>query len=958
MGKLRFILIVISALFCFHSSAQDPSYFVIGASEFKNADIYSILHTTNQKLYIATNEGLYEYKHGKMYQIKQAKEQRDASLFNLIENSQNEVFCFNLNGQIFKIEDNALKLFFQIPDKYYKVNIQMWFDDIGRLIVSAGGCFALSDNGLEEIYYSENHKILRLNKFLNGEIILSIADSGTMIKIKNGSATIANLETNSEVKTIAYDKLELNNCIITSNKLINLSPDLKSKLRDKEFYKYSQITENEIWGRSNVSGIRVFISKNDNTDFNKNYFSNTFISSIAIDELGTIFLGTFGKGLFVIPSRKTEKYNNIITGNNLIHIAADEDNIYITDIIKGIIIYNYTNNKVDQISGNRPTKVFAFEQNKSNLYHQYPKLFHGANIGRGDVKNILEIDSSTYLMASSAGLLKVGKSNVVSPRHWEGHRFIEDISISPLFKKRCTDVAYDSKEKILYVSTMSFLKGLTKNKEIIELNFNGYPIIANDLLFEDGLLWCATQNFGILVFKNNQIVKQIDTNSGLGNNYVFKFEKKSGRLFISHKTGFQIYSISTQEWMTIGTADGVENGTVKDFCLQGDKIWFISNNQIISYALENFNSQKPKMTIAYDSIKVNDHLISTAQAGNLEYNENNIAIYPFFSGLLYESEVELHYTLENEKTKEVIQKNPISISNNLIEFKYLPHGEYKFNITAKYRDIKINSETYRFTINKAFWKTNWFLTAIILLTTLVLLIFYKIRTRKIRQANLEELEIQELKTEAIKAELKALRSQMNPHFIFNSLNSIQDLILKEDTEASYDYLVLFSELVRNALAYSNQNLISIEKEILFLQTYLKLEKLRFGSDFEFNISNKAPNGLVIPSLVIQPFVENAIAHGVFHIKGKKIIEIELFVQNDNLVCTVQDNGKGREYSKKLQYNSTKNHKSYALDAINKRLQFLQVEYGNNIGFEINDIIINESFEGTKVLVRLPLIEKI
>ncbi len=126
-----------------------------------------------------------------------------------------------------------------------------------------------------------------------------------------------------------------------------------------------------------------------------------------------------------------------------------------------------------------------------------------------------------------------------------------------------------------------------------------------------------------------------------------------------------------------------------------------------------------------------------------------------------------------------------------------------------------------------------------------------------------------LEKELIAINLTALRSQMNPHFIFNALNSIQDLVLKEDTEASYDSIVLFAELIRNTLNYSNQDFISIEKELDFLKVYLQLEKLRFGSDFNYTISFNSTENIDVPSLLIQPFIENALVHGLMHKDGKK-----------------------------------------------------------------------------------------
>ena len=226
--------------------------------------------------------------------------------------------------------------------------------------------------------------------------------------------------------------------------------------------------------------------------------------------------------------------------------------------------------------------------------------------------------------------------------------------------------------------------------------------------------------------------------------------------------------------------------------------------------------------------------------------------------------------------------------------------------------------------------------------------------KNIKQKNKQALEKQTLKSDLINIELKALRSQMNPHFIFNSLNSIQDLILQEDTDASYDYIVLFSNLVRNILNYSNHQHITLEKEIEFLETYLQLETLRFGDDFHYVIKYQESQEVNIPSLIIQPFVENALMHGLFHKKGIKNLEI-IFELTDHLKCIIIDNGIGIKKSKEIRKRQGGNSSSFALEAIKKRLSFLEDQYGNNIGFTTTDLYQNDAPCGTKIELILPLI---
>jgi LytS/YehU family sensor histidine kinase len=168
--------------------------------------------------------------------------------------------------------------------------------------------------------------------------------------------------------------------------------------------------------------------------------------------------------------------------------------------------------------------------------------------------------------------------------------------------------------------------------------------------------------------------------------------------------------------------------------------------------------------------------------------------------------------------------------------------------------------------------------------------------------------------------------------------------------------VLFSNLVRNALDYSNQNFIPLEKEIEFLETYLKLEKLRFDDSFNYRIKCTITRDINIPSLIIQPFVENAIIHGLFHKKGQKNLNILFEQDNEQIFCKIMDNGIGRENAKAIQDRQGKTHESFALNSIKKRIDILSKQYGRHIGYSISDVNKNAEFTGTQVIVVLPYID--
>jgi tetratricopeptide (TPR) repeat protein len=205
--------------------------------------------------------------------------------------------------------------------------------------------------------------------------------------------------------------------------------------------------------------------------------------------------------------------------------------------------------------------------------------------------------------------------------------------------------------------------------------------------------------------------------------------------------------------------------------------------------------------------------------------------------------------------------------------------------------------------------------------------------------------------------LKALKSQMNPHFIFNSLNSIQDLILQKDTDTSYDYIVLFADLVRNTLNYSNNEFISFTKEIEFLEVYLQLENLRFGDDFKFEIETNGIDEIKVPSLIIQPFLENSLKHGLMHKEGLKELSLEFKLEKE-LICIITDNGVGRAESNRIQKRRGNNtHASFAMGAIKKRLNLLSERFEENFSFEVEDLYDYDIAKGTKITVIIPFEEE-
>ncbi|MCH7525475.1 MAG: histidine kinase [Bacteroidetes bacterium] len=223
--------------------------------------------------------------------------------------------------------------------------------------------------------------------------------------------------------------------------------------------------------------------------------------------------------------------------------------------------------------------------------------------------------------------------------------------------------------------------------------------------------------------------------------------------------------------------------------------------------------------------------------------------------------------------------------------------------------------------------------------------------------------IPELEKQYKNSELKALKAQMNPHFIFNALNSIQEYILLNQKNLASDYLGKFADLIRNYLHYSDTGLISIAEEVKNLNLYLELEKLRFEDDLSYTITlDNTINSdtSYIPTMIVQPYIENALKHGLLHKKTDRNLKITIAKVSDELVkCIVEDNGVGRKKSKEINKKNSSKHKSFALKATSERLELLNFGKDKKIGVVIEYVLnSNDEVEGTKVILTIPVTKNI
>jgi len=262
-----------------------------------------------------------------------------------------------------------------------------------------------------------------------------------------------------------------------------------------------------------------------------------------------------------------------------------------------------------------------------------------------------------------------------------------------------------------------------------------------------------------------------------------------------------------------------------------------------------------------------------------------------------------------------------------------------------------NVTTVSFKINPPLWMTFWFVSTMILLVAAITLVLSLIYIKNHQKHKRKE---EEDKKKALTAELQALRAQMNPHFIFNTLASIQNYITQNNTENAVVYLSKFAKLMRATLENTKKQKITIKDEIESLELYLQLEQLRLNNKFDFKIEIDDKIDVqfdLIPAMLLQPFIENAIWHGISHLKTKGTINISLQLMNENTIkCIILDNGVGRKFTQSLQ----KERKSFGINITKNRLQILNSLSQNKVEFSIHDLEENGKPTGTEVVLIIPL----
>ena len=550
-----------------------------------------------------------------------------------------------------------------------------------------------------------------------------------------------------------------------------------------------------------------------------------------------------------------------------------------------------------------------------------------------------------------------------------------------------------------------------------------HPLLneAIHVIFEDnrGILWIGTLTKGLIKFNRQtgemeRFANIVDDTSSLAANYILSItQDHKGEIWIGTASGLCRFDSITRKFITFSEKNGLPNVHVAQLLVDDkDRIWMSTNKGIsmlnesrlaftnydpgdglqgwefidqaafkthdgyFCYGGKNgFNMFHPdsirkndfipplilKQVMIFDQLLKIDSSYSDLKSLRLSYKQNFFSFE--FAALNY------NHPEKNQYKYQLIGFDEKMVdlgTNRIISYTNVPPDNYTLKVIASNNDGVWNETGFelRIIITPPFWATWWFKTIVVLVFIGAIFLFFKLRENRIKKEQVRQTTINK---QIAEIRMFALRGQMNPHFIFNSLNSIQHFITIREKEEALNYLSKFSKLIRKILENSRENTVSIGNEFQLLELYIQLEQLRFSNKFEYHISIDEridKENTEIPPLLIQPYIENAILHGLVNKNGKGDLWLSLERNNGLLICKIEDNGIGRAKAQELEQGKISRHKSLGIKVTEERISglFALLEYKM-------EVVVEDLFEvkhaaektsepaGTRVTISIPVKEE-
>jgi ligand-binding sensor domain-containing protein/anti-sigma regulatory factor (Ser/Thr protein kinase) len=846
-------------------------------------------------------------------------------------------------------------------DKYDNVFIGIYLQGIYKISKSGIVSKKYTDNSAA-LYVEDNRTFYNSCLYPNNILTIKIGKSSIKVQLQMKSIKVSSgihLGIIGYNGNIYYSDNNFLYCIKDSTYVSYL------KLGENKIISMCNDPENNLWIGTYMGGLFCFA----NGDITKkpviSFLSGKSVTSVVCDNEGGYWFSTLTNGVYYITSIKhknitsenglSENSMNFLTSDGKKNVWTATLSQYINKIsdneIKKIkvcsdpeIIINalYYDSIENKLWIGTSKCIISFANNVLQTFPSYTEISNGStNTLQYLTNDITRGRDGNIWLGTNKGMYKVAGQKVF-------HYDTKDVFLRVRSMQEDTDGGY------WYGSSSGLYKFLNgKYFSCSEKN----PLLKNQITFVrkcsyNNSLWLATKGEGILVVKGNN-VKQILQKDGLTSNHIKHLFIDKNVVWASSDRGLNKITITGNSKAPViierfNIDNGLISNEINSTLVCGDKLYVATNMGLTVLDKNNLKEKNVTIPVYISSIKVNEQDTLAQEKFTLPYFKNLITI--SFVGLSYKNAGNVTYKYRMSG----INDDWVYTKSTQVSYPFLPNGEYIFEVYAVNENgvcSKIPAKV-TFLIQPPFWKRWWFISICILTIAGVIRLIFYVRIKQIKRTNTLRLKLN-------KYMQQALSKQMNPHFIFNSLNSIQYYILKNDKISSNKYLTKFANLMRIILDNSQHQTIPIKDELSALSLYIELESLRFEDKFEYSIvvdEKIDTTYFCIPPLLIQPYVENAIWHGLMHKVDKGILKIEMQLDEKIIVCTIEDNGIGRDKANEIRKSQNRKYESKGTNITGDRLRLINTL--NNIKMDVHYFDLHDTDGkpcGTKVMISFPLI---
>jgi ligand-binding sensor domain-containing protein len=965
------------------SVAQTPYFYNLkDVYEFNVSGVYEVHQSKDQHLWFGTDQGLYEFDGEQFLLYKLQGYQQEFTTIQ--EDPSGRIWVHNFSGQLFYAENGQLKLAKDFAANSSEGIISYDISDFPSLLVATDlgitkytiteQADTISEMGREGYLIRNFRKENKIYSVLKQVDDLYYCNGANMYKLKDGKEKWLYKFSSIKERVVLYRGAT--NPVAVIKKLDGFLEIVHFKENELQTVQYKPeyeiIPQSLFWDEAmqrywlgTYSGV-IFFDKDFNPINNlQSTLKDYAVTHIIKDREGNYVVSTLYNGVLVIPDMNVQKLELLkengtlaqgirdIEKNNEILYTLDDSNTlysYNTQTSESKLCYSHPlrASRIYNLPGVGDGAVSLFP---SSIYYDdatdTPKESALRNI-----KHLSPGPDSTVLISQSSRAILGNLHNIIAKdlalNHLAENKkkdkqpalfdFDARNEIKVLREKRSIYNAWLDAESF-YVSYSDGLYYYHKTEGVQELYHQNKPLIIVAMINKDGAVYAVGAEGGVYKLNHTDVELLYKMPFTL-----YDIRAYQHYLLLLSSDGLVRFDLRNKKYVLINKFDGLEQDNLHALEVVGEYIYMASESGLVRLPVKgNYFNEKPPI------VKVNSLLVNAVERDlgedlRLKPEESNLTFTLSSYAMRAQGTQEYAYKMHDQDTSWQYS------SNNRIQLSGLSPGSYHFQFRALNED-GVSSEVVSLgtiTIMKPIYQRWWFYASTSFLLVLIVLLIFNRRYQQQKAKN-------ELQKRLAESTLVSLRSQMNPHFLFNAINGVQSFILEGKQDQSYTYLNRLASVVRLSLTNSEENFVSGSAELDLLKSYLELEKLRFDEPLNYElIEAERLEGIKIPSMIIQPFLENAIRHGLFHKKGAKNVSMK-FDRSEHLTCVITDNGIGREASERINRRRVVSH--FSTKTIEKRFTILRDYYKLDLGFEYIDLFEEDGTpKGTQVIIRIPFVK--